>query len=199
VTASARKWAQRVQRHFGFLEDHGFRLAETDDSSFWTTWIQYRSPTAAIRIERSTEFQRVDVYLVRLVEGQVPPYPIWISAEQINWVLLDNVLEARGPSRPNTPAGGLTAGDLERQLAFWASSLITVTPEFLDGDMSAIDDAAAVVRGRVTEHPQQITVFMPSDASPDDVRNAAEDVARTVPPEVSIETRSYERPHRRGR
>lgn len=198
VARSAEKWAELVQRYFGFLGDHDFGLAESDDSSFWTTWVQYRSSAAAIRVERSNEFQRVDVYLVRLVDGEVPPYPIWIIAEQINWVLLDNVLEARGQSRPSTTGGGLTAADLERQLAFWAESLINVAPEFLDGDMRAIDDAAAVLRARVEQHPQQVRVFLPSDASPDAETKAVDDVSRTVPSEVSVEARRYKRPRHGG-
>jgi len=35
--------------------------------------------------------------LIRLVSGQVPPYPIWITDDRIDWTLLDNVVEARAP------------------------------------------------------------------------------------------------------
>ena len=73
----------------------GFSTADTDASSWWGTWVQYRSDRAAIRISRSIEFDRADIQLIRLVDGVVPPYPIWITDARIDWTLLDNVVEVR--------------------------------------------------------------------------------------------------------
>jgi len=36
----------------------------------------------------------------------------------------------------------------------------------LEGDLSAIAEAEAIVRARVREHPQQVTAFIPDDALP---------------------------------
>jgi hypothetical protein len=99
------------------------------------------------------------VNLIRLVDGEVPPYPIWITEEVLNWTLLDNVIEARRPDlSAQIPSGGLQKDELERQLETWAELLRLVAPESLEHDPSAIDDAAVVIRKRVGEHPQQVTV-----------------------------------------
>jgi hypothetical protein len=193
VGASARHWRQSVSSHFAFLEGHGFRLSATDDSSAWETWVQYTSAVSAVRVTRSNEFVRAEVHLIRLVDGQVPVYPIWITSEPVNWALLDNVLEARTPELLEQVARGLTDPELDRQLAFWASALMTAAPEFLEGDLTAIADAESIVRQRVRQHPQQVTVWIPDDADPDSVAHQVQVTTATVPPEVRVVTARYQR------
>lgn len=103
---------------------------------------------------------RVDIDLIRLVNGEVPAYPIWVTKDELNWTLLDNVLEARDRAlfEQGVALGGLSDDELEHQLAFWASALKTVAPEFPDGDLAALSEAEAIVRARVRKHPQQMTV-----------------------------------------
>jgi hypothetical protein len=93
----AEKWAKEVDAHFGFLTQLGLDSRDVDHSSFWSSWVQYRSDTSAIRISKSNEFVRAEVRLIRLVNDQVPPYPIWITDEPIDWILLDNIVESREP------------------------------------------------------------------------------------------------------
>jgi hypothetical protein len=91
---------------------------------------------SAIRIELSREFVRSEVHLIRLVNGEVPTSPIWITDDRIDWALLDSVVEVR---RPDLMAdvrkqGGLTSGELDGQLRFWAHILRDVARDFLAGD-----------------------------------------------------------------
>jgi hypothetical protein len=150
-----------VAPHFAFLEGHGFRLSATDDSSTWETWAHYTSGISAIRVTRSREFVGAEVHLVRLVERQVPAYLIRVTSEPINWALLEMVVGARAPELLQQVAGGITDRELDRQLAFWASALLTVAPEFLGGDLTAISEVETIVRQRVSEHPQHVTVWVP--------------------------------------
>lgn len=198
--ASARDWTRLVEPHFSFLQAHGFRLSPADDSSWWETWVQYASDASAVRLARSTEFGRVDVHLIRLVDGAVPPYPVWVTSEPLNWVLLDTVLQARSAELFQQVAAqrGLDDSQVERQLAFWASALVSVAPEFLHGDMAAVDEAETIVRERVHQHPQQATVWVPEDAASDLSARQAQATAATVPPEVSVVVRRYRHP-RSGR
>ena len=87
VGPHAGRWRERVEHHFGCLPDNGFSEVQTDDSSFWVMWVQYLSYKAGVRISHSTEFQRAEVNLIRLVHGKVPPHPIWIASERVDWVL----------------------------------------------------------------------------------------------------------------
>ncbi len=188
-------WQRTVAPHFDFLTEHGFRPLPTKDGSFWATSCHYGSATAAVEVTRSNEFRRVEVSLIRLVDGAIPPYPIWVTSEPLHHTLLDNVLEACQSPMLNDSAlaYGLGARDIQRQLVFWADALRIVAPEFLAGDLSAIDEAEDVIRARVAEHPQEIVTWLPDDASQDDESAAMEQMRIEVPPEVSVTTRRYRR------
>lgn len=191
----AARWLKAVDPHFGFLATEGFGSRDLDDSSFWSIWVQYRSETSAIRISKSNEFVRAEVHLIRLVNGEVPPYPIWITDDRIDWTLLDNVVEARQPDLLTEVARlrGLKSSELDQQLHFWARVLRDVAGDFVAGDFAPLDEAAAIVRTRVADHSQNVQVWLPDDAP-----NGAEDeqaaaVAATVPPEVGVSVRRYRR------
>lgn len=115
-----------VAPSFAFLEAHGFRLSATEDSSAWETW-QYTSAVSAVRVTRSNEFVRADVHLIRLVDGQVPAYPIWITSERMNWALLDNVLEVRTPDLLRQVAGGLFDPELRTRSSLVPTWLVPIT------------------------------------------------------------------------
>jgi hypothetical protein len=69
-------WRAQVTAHFSFLEaTYGFHFASVDGASWWQTTVRYDSPTLAVRIDKSVEFERVEVWLIRLVDGQLPDYP----------------------------------------------------------------------------------------------------------------------------
>ena len=184
------KWRKMVASHFDFVMDHGFEPAGVHDG-FRATWCSYRSSNAVIRVTRSDEFGRAEVSLIRLVDDEVPPYPIWVTSEPLNHALLDNVLEARRSPllEDSKRMSGLDDMALERQLAFWAEALRTVAPDFLAGSLSAIDEAESVVRARVAENPQTIVEWLSEDASPEAERASVERLKALVPPEVRVGTR----------
>ena len=189
-----------VDTHFGFLREAGFTHVETDDSSFWSLWVQYRSDSAAVRISKSNEFERVEVELIRLVDGEVPTYPIWITDARIDWMLLDNVIEVRAPALQDEvrKQSGLKPAEIDSQLDFWARTLRDLAQDFLDGDPAPIDEASEIVRARVAAEPQQVQVYLPSDAPAGAEAEAAAKVQATVPPNVGVTVRRYSRRgHRR--
>ncbi len=189
------EWRQRVAPHFDFVTDYGFLPGEVEDGSFWETSYCYRSSGAVVKITRNHEFGRAEVSLIRLIGGEVPPYPIWVTAEPLHQVLLDTVLEARHSPRleQSRLLSGLSDEKLEHQLAFWAEALREAAPDFLSGDCSAIDEAELVIRASVAEHPQKVVTWLPGDAPPDAERDEIAELREHLPPEVGIETRRYRR------
>lgn len=185
------KWQETVAPLFDFLVEHGFWPLPTIGGSFWATSCHCISAEAAVKVTRSNSFGRVEVSLIRLVDGAIPPYPIWVTSEPLHHTLLDNVPEARQSPMLNDPtlAGGLSASDIQRQLVFWAEALRTVTPEYLAGDLSAIDEAEVVIKARAAEHPHEIVTWLPDDASQDEESAAMEQMRTETPPEVSVRTR----------
>jgi hypothetical protein len=195
MAKEAGRWRSRVEPFFGFLVDLGFSRVDVDDTSFWETWVEYGSLEAAIRVRMNRECGHSEVSLIRLVEGMVPAYPIWITSDRIDWVLLDNVLEVRRPdlfvqARLMTGLGG---EQLDRQLAFWSSAVREVVPDFLAGDLGAIDEASELIRERVRLSPQQVQVWLPGESPAGAEADQIRDVASTVPPEVGVVARRYRR------
>jgi len=191
----AAKWLRQVVPHFGFLSGLGFTAIDLDDSSFWSTWVQYRSDNSAVRIELSREFVRSEVYLIRLMNGEVPAYPIWITDERIDWALLDNVVEVRQPSLMTDvrKQRGLTSDELDGQLQFWAHTLRDVAGDFVAGDFAPLDEAATLIRSRVAEHPQRVQVWLPEEAPQSAEDQEISAVRAQVPPNVGVSVRRYRR------
>src|ERR1700682_174301 len=96
--ARADAWLEKVERYFEYLQImYGFRIALVDASSVWETRVIYQTEKTAIYVDRSLEFFRVKVSLVRLIDGALPPYPIFIKPDTVlHEFLLDDLLALRG-------------------------------------------------------------------------------------------------------
>lgn len=119
-----KRWRRLVEAHVDFLDDLGFQLAAVEAESWWWVSVTYSNAASAIRFTRDFESEGCEVDLGRLVDGRVPPRPIWVSAEPITWVPLDTVLEVRAPGllKQARRLRGLEADELGRQLTFWVEA-----------------------------------------------------------------------------
>jgi hypothetical protein len=194
VARAAKAWERRVREHFDFLVEHGFRFDHVEASS-WATTALYLSPTLGLEVTRSVEFDRVELELIRLVGGELPEYEVWITDSPRNRVLFDNVLIARAPEldEASLALGGLSKEAEEMQLRFWADALRSVAHDFLDGDDAPLRDGEQVVRQRVAENPQELTIWLPSDASQEEEDRARDKAKQTAPPNVEVSVRRYRR------
>jgi hypothetical protein len=194
VARAAKAWERRVREHFDFLVEHGFRFDRVEASS-WATTAFYLSPTLGLEMTRSVEFNRVEITLLRLVHGELPEYEVWVTDSPLNRVLFDNVLIARAPELDEASRGlkGLSSDEEDKQLRFWADALRSVAPDFLDGDDAALREGEQVVRQRVAENPQELTIWLPGDASQAEEDRAREEARQTAPPNVEVSVRRYHR------
>src|SRR5215204_4339771 len=78
VGRSAKAWERGVRAHFDFLLDSGFRFDHVDHGS-WATAAVYVSSSLGVEVTRSVEFRRVEITLLRLVDGQLPEPEIWVT------------------------------------------------------------------------------------------------------------------------
>lgn len=194
VARAAKAWERRVREHFDFLVEHGFRFDHVEASP-WATTALYLSPTLGLEVTRSVEFDRVELELLRLVAGELPEYDVWVTDSPRNRVLFDNVLIARAPEldEASRALSGLSSEDEQKQLRFWADALRSVAPDFLDGDDAPLREGEQVVRQRVAENPQELTIWLPGDASEEDENRAREEARQTAPSNVEISVRRYRR------
>lgn len=187
-----KEWESLVKRHFDFLRDFGFRLDHVDEK-WWATSAVYLSDLLGIEVTRSMEFGRVEITLLRLIEAKPPEVEVWLSEHPLDRVLFDNVLEARAPEQLRSLASGISDDEVEEQLRRYGELLRTVIPDFLEGGDAALAEGEVVIRKRAATNPQELTVWLPNDASEADEANARAKAERTTPPEVRIVVRRYSR------
>jgi hypothetical protein len=194
VARAANAWERQVREHFDFLVEHGFRFDHVEEK-WWATTARYLSGTLGLEVTRSVEFNRVEISLLRLVDGKLPEHEVWVTDSPRNRVLFDNVLIARSPEldEESRALKGLSSEEKEKQLRFWADALRSVAPDFLDGDDAALRDGEQVVRQRVAENPQELTIWLPGDASQEEENRAREEARQAAPPNVEISVRRYRR------
>jgi hypothetical protein len=165
-------WKAQVDVNFAFLcERYGFAITRTD-SPRWKTSVRYETPALAVDIDRSLEFGRVEVKLIRKVDGAIPEYPIFVSTTPtLHYFLLDAVLNERAPELlPEMQAAkGLGEDRIERSLKFWSEALEKYADDILRGDFALFTPLEAKVRARVREHPEVIKVYVPADTPPEEI------------------------------
>jgi hypothetical protein len=192
VIRAAKRWKASVKNHFDFLTDYGFRFDHVEDE-WWATTAVYLSAALGVEVTRSVEFDRVEINLLRLVERQAPEQEVWVTYRPINRVLLDNVLEARSCELLGQIPTGLSRPVVDEQLRLYAELLRTVVPDFLKGSDAALVDGERVIRKRVSANPQEMTIWLPDDASEADEARARAEAERLNPPEVRVVVRRYAR------
>jgi hypothetical protein len=195
---SAKRWEALVDSHFGFLRtDFQSVITGTAEENWWSLRTSYHNPTTAVEVLYSGEFERVEVLLVRLVDGKRPPAPIFTSeAPVLHHFDLANVLKLRAPDelRAIEPHFSLNPDEVEVQLSLWASALKKHGADVVRGDFSAFAVLEAERREFVRSHPEQMTVWFPHTAKGPDDREVAR--IRSFAPTIPLVVRQYTRPSR---
>jgi hypothetical protein len=196
---SASAWEAMVTPHFGYLRSrYDMRVMERNDRDWWETSITYGRDPVAVIVRYSVEFNRAEVELIRLVDGKVPPVPIFIHPDtHIDRSLLDNLFEIRSPSalEPLAKLGRLDKETLERSLAFQAKALEEHGADLLRGDTAVFQEFDRLIKGRVAQTPQRIKMSFPEGTSQEEIdRSVAR--AKRVDPRVPIDVQFYNRPTR---
>ena len=104
-------------------------------------------------------------------------------------MLFDDVLEARQPELLHELGNRLSEEEVEAQLARYAEPVRNVVPDFFEGSDAALLEGEAVIRERVKTNPQELTVWLRSEASEAEEAHARAEAERTSRPEVRISIR----------
>lgn len=172
------QWRVKVAAYFGYLEtEYGFHIAEVNASSAWETYLRYESSALAVKVSRSVEFDSAELWLIRLVDGRVPKYPVFINPDTpINYVMLDRIVRERAPQESEQfhSLRGLSDEQIVRTLMFLATSLRAHADDVLRGDFAIFDVIAEQLHHNAREHPQEIKVWLPDTAQPGEERPLVE-------------------------
>ncbi len=142
------RFEQAAQEAFGFLE-RDFNMVlypDTPDQRKLeppVRYLNYRNDTTFVRVELDVKDRSFNVLAGPLVDGRVPPYPIFLEREEepVLWLPLWAILEAVEVAHP--PFSFAEDQRLDRELAAWATALREHATAALRGDF---EDLAGAVR-----------------------------------------------------
>jgi hypothetical protein len=150
IQARADEWQASVNEHFGFLESiYGFRVTQVDASSVWNNRVTYQTATTGVYVDSNAEFGRVEVSLVRLLDGELPLYPIFVRRDTVlhefplDWLLM---VRARHLLSELRAAKGLNDEQVEKSLKLLAGAVNDYAADVLRGDFSIFAALEALVK-----------------------------------------------------
>lgn len=192
--AKEQEWRARVAAHFGFLEtEFGCHFVSVDASNWWATNLIYQNETTRINIARSVESGYVEIWLIRLIDGQEPPFVIFFLPDSdLYRDLLDNVVKLHAPDllpRVNK-LRGLEDAQVEAALPFLADLTRTYAAPLLRGDFTDFETLQAAYRENARTNPPKVTIWKATDATPEEVAKQMQPPHKTDDGLV-IETRYY--------
>jgi hypothetical protein len=141
-----------IKKEFGFLNERGFRVVKQSKGNGWAE-VYYRNDSSGIVVSFEGRDQSVFVELCRLTGGTFPPKPsetrLRDDRVEIGYLLAvrapDRIVRGYRLGRP-PPSGGVKG-----TMAAQAANLRECAPDFLDGDMTALDLAMPGLHQRATE------------------------------------------------
>lgn len=143
---------QLTIKHFKFLEGR-FNCKYWTKRDNYGDNVIYQNSTTGIKIRFEPRENHIFVMLMRLIEGKLPDYPIFIKADtQINLFYLDDLLELRSPSlkiKQKDLGDWINSIDLENLLAQYAKSLQQFGIDILQGDFTVFNELEQIVKRRV--------------------------------------------------
>jgi hypothetical protein len=125
-----------------FLEDDfGFRVLKIEREPYGT-FITYQNSSTAVRASLELREGGIFVLLSRLVDGQIPEYPVFVQANTpLHSFYLDDLVQAKG--------GELrTNRNIEGSLTKAAEALRVFASDVLKGDFAVFDKLDRVVKER---------------------------------------------------
>jgi len=184
-------WAARVSVAFRYLKRWGFRFSGAD-ATVWEERATYRSDRSAIDVIKDYQCPRVEVELMRLLDGELPPPEVFIvDSQPVNRFYVDELIRLRQRDGEAVLAQLTTMPTFDDQLTFLAAALRRHGADFLAGDLSVLDELERIVREGVREHLQQVGVSLPDTASDAEQADSVALVRQVVPTEVAIVAGRY--------
>lgn len=135
-----RVFTQKCLDKFRYLAAYGCELTSIEDDRYLVE-ITYKNQTTGIKVSFELRENQIFVYLIRLINGEIPAY---LDAPS-RWFYLDNLVKLRSPSTtlPRKEFGDwLTPDDIDDILTAYASALKKYGEDVLRGDFSVFTELA---------------------------------------------------------
>jgi len=150
------RFEQASERAFAFLE-RDFGLAFAPDSTnerrahWWVRYLTYRNSEAFVRLELDDRDRAFNILLGPVLEGELPPYPIFLEREDepVTWFPLWAILRGRGAAEP--PFSFAEDERLDEELDAWADALRSHAALALAGNFVELQEPVRRVKRQESE------------------------------------------------
>jgi hypothetical protein len=131
-------FVQNCLNKFEYLSTYGFELAGNTRDNYGSE-VTYKNRTTGVKVSYEVRENEIFVYLIRLINGEIPEY---LDAPSC-WFYLDNLVKLRSPAT-NVPrkkgSDWLTLDDIDRILSAYADLLRKYGEDVLRGDFSVFSE-----------------------------------------------------------
>ena len=141
------------RKAFSFLiEDFNFR-EESLELDNWGIRLLFCNSTTGVRISYEPREGGISVMLIRLVDGKLPDYPIFIDEDTVlNYFDLQDLLSVRIPCvKENNLEIGITNSEIENYIQQIAQNLRTKAEDILKGDFLIFSELERIVKERARQ------------------------------------------------
>jgi hypothetical protein len=147
---AARTFIGEAGDEFGFLRDEfGFAGPQVDHGPF-AVWVTFTGAAAAVKASFDTRDRLVEVFVVKLVGGELPAYD---EMEATHYIGLESLATVAGRA---LPAGDLILRDLSdeefRRVLARSVEVVKQFGDILRGDFRRFDQAIAERRAYIARH-----------------------------------------------
>lgn len=171
-----------VEKFQFLIEQYAFKqIAKKAEAGVYR--IIYKNKTTAVEVGLEWREQYIYVELYRLIEGRIKNNPIIIRPEtELTAFNLEDLLETRAPELKLPPdyfGRPLTIGIIENALARYAFSVKKYAADILQGDFGAFDKLESIVKGRLTDNPEE-SIIAVSSGEDDKIENSIEALVKEM-------------------
>jgi hypothetical protein len=139
---AAHQFIAEASSAFRFLTggEYGFEGPLVEDVPF-AVWVVFKGQHTAVKVAYDTRDQLIETFLVRLVDGDLPPYD---ETEATHYVGTESLaaVSARERSLADATPSHRTSHDFRRVLA-WHADVVEEFGDVLHGDFDRFDQAIA--------------------------------------------------------
>lgn len=143
------EFMNKVKDAFRYLEnDYKFRIFNNRKTR-WSEMVLYKNSTTAVEITHEIREGRLLILLIRLINNEVPEYPIFIKQDtELNQFYLDDIIALASDGTLENQS----KMDLEESIKYYSTALIKYGRNILKGDFKMFIELDKIVKKRAADY-----------------------------------------------
>jgi hypothetical protein len=151
---AARAFVEEAQLAFRFLQDDlGYAETIVEDVPF-AVWVTAKRPETGVKVALDVRDRLVEVFLVRLVDGELPPYDEAEATHYADTISLATLVRGE-PNPTDYQLASFARQELQRVLQ-WNAGVVREFVDILRGDFRRFEEAIAARRVTIARLDEQL-------------------------------------------